>query len=145
MEVIRSSETSVNTISTRRHIPEDCFLHSHRRENLKSYNIKDNCEKKLRFKRFWLNVRNVTALGLTLSKNFLIRQEQPCYPEIAHDKKWMNLLNFVQFSGKQPSPKPIPIPSNCLIMSPQISKTISCRYYFSTEFSKTGSPPPLSQ
>ena len=24
---IRSSETSVNIISTRRHIPEDCFLH----------------------------------------------------------------------------------------------------------------------
>jgi hypothetical protein len=38
MEAIRSSETSVNTISTRHHIPEDCFLHSHRRENLKSYN-----------------------------------------------------------------------------------------------------------
>jgi hypothetical protein len=37
MEAIRSSETSVNTISTRHHIPEDCFLHSHRRENLKSY------------------------------------------------------------------------------------------------------------
>jgi hypothetical protein len=34
----RSSETSVNTISILRHIPEDCFLHSHRRENLKSYN-----------------------------------------------------------------------------------------------------------
>jgi hypothetical protein len=29
---------SVNTISTRCHIQEDCFLHSHRRENLKSYN-----------------------------------------------------------------------------------------------------------
>jgi hypothetical protein len=37
MEAIRSSETSVNTTSTWCHIPEDCFLHSHRRENLKSY------------------------------------------------------------------------------------------------------------
>jgi hypothetical protein len=27
MEVVRSPETSVNTISTRYHIPEDCFLH----------------------------------------------------------------------------------------------------------------------
>jgi hypothetical protein len=26
MEAIRSSETSANTISTRRHIPEDCCL-----------------------------------------------------------------------------------------------------------------------
>jgi hypothetical protein len=39
MEAIRSSETSVNTTSTRCHIAEDCFLHSHRRENLKSYNL----------------------------------------------------------------------------------------------------------
>jgi hypothetical protein len=39
MEAIRSSETSVNTLSTRRHIPEDCILHSHRRDNLKSYII----------------------------------------------------------------------------------------------------------
>jgi hypothetical protein len=30
------SETSVNTISIRRHIPEDGILDSHRRENLKS-------------------------------------------------------------------------------------------------------------
>jgi hypothetical protein len=41
MELIRSSETLVYTISTRRHIPEDGILHSHRRENLKSYEI--NC------------------------------------------------------------------------------------------------------
>jgi hypothetical protein len=37
METIRSSETSVHTRSTRRHIPEDGILHSHRCENLESY------------------------------------------------------------------------------------------------------------
>jgi hypothetical protein len=38
MEAIQSSETSVqSTTSTRRHTPEDGILHSHRRENLKSY------------------------------------------------------------------------------------------------------------
>jgi hypothetical protein len=35
--VAAETETSVHTRSTRRHIPEDGILHSHRRENLKSY------------------------------------------------------------------------------------------------------------
>jgi hypothetical protein len=37
MEAILSSEMSVLTRATRRNIPEDFILHSHIRENLKSY------------------------------------------------------------------------------------------------------------
>jgi hypothetical protein len=37
METISSSEMLVHTRSTRRHIPEDGILHSHRCKNLKSY------------------------------------------------------------------------------------------------------------
>jgi hypothetical protein len=37
MDAIRSSETSVLTRATRRNISQDGILHSHRRENLKSY------------------------------------------------------------------------------------------------------------
>jgi hypothetical protein len=42
---VRSSETSVHTRSTRRHIPEDGILHSYCRENLKSYITEIVCNK----------------------------------------------------------------------------------------------------
>jgi hypothetical protein len=67
MEVLRSSVTSVHKRSTRRHIPEDGILHSHRRENLKTCIVSNclfhkvgNCWIR-RGRNFWSELRNYAA------------------------------------------------------------------------------------
>jgi hypothetical protein len=66
-EAIRSFETSIHTSSTRRYIPEDGILHSHRCENLNSYINIQNYEYQNRYlcQRVYLQECNVNRVAFT--------------------------------------------------------------------------------
>jgi hypothetical protein len=73
--LVSSSETSVLTRATLCYITEDGILHSHRRENLKSYIVGDNFPKRYHAGRWtwngkrarWKNYR--TVLGISVQNN----------------------------------------------------------------------------
>jgi hypothetical protein len=90
-EALSSSETSVLTRATRRNITEDTILHSHRRENPKSYLYFDQLMKVMDFK------------AMLLLYNFPIHAEFSCQKS---NKFWKsnglistNLIKTIKFGG----------------------------------------------
>jgi hypothetical protein len=83
-EAIGSSEKSVLTRATRRNIPEDDILHSHRRENLKSYIALTG------WNLYWR--RNVSPVKYELG--FYISED-----DILHSHRRENLKSYIALTG----------------------------------------------
>jgi hypothetical protein len=84
METIHSSETSVLVRATRRHIPEDGILRSHRRENIKSYESRIAMQLKCRYIEACQAVAlYVSAVGQAISRQLrtvAVRVRAPVRP-----------------------------------------------------------------
>jgi hypothetical protein len=71
MEVVRTSETSVNfNVTTRRYIPEDSKLHVRSRENLKSHTVNLYAEATLRCTRPFIDLMMEAVRTSETSVNF---------------------------------------------------------------------------
>jgi hypothetical protein len=97
----RSSETSVHTRSTRRHIPKDDILHGYRRENIKSYTVKNAVHSWVHaLKHTWHLGRQMSHFSVQTRlegffKLVLLRSQTCTTSGLSIDEKYIVFLRFL--------------------------------------------------